>query len=95
LAELRYGSDKSKDPAKNHAALNGFLAPLEIVDFDAQAAGHYGNIRQDLEKRGLPIGSLDTLIAAHARSMGLTLVTNNTSEFTRVTGLLVEDWTVP
>ena len=95
LDELRYGADKSQDPPKNHAALNGFLAPLEIVEFDAQAAGHYGSIRADLEKRGLPIGPLDTLIAAHAQSLGLTLVTNNISEFTRVSGLLVEDWTVP
>ena len=95
LAELRYGADKSQNPAKNHAALNGFLAPLEIVEFDARAAGQYGNTRADLEKRGLPIGPLDTLIAAHAHSPGLTLVTNNISEFTRVSGLAVEDWTVP
>jgi tRNA(fMet)-specific endonuclease VapC len=93
LAELRYGADKSQDPAKNHAALNSFLAPVEIVEFDAQAAGQYGNIRADLERRGLPIGPLDTLIAAHALS--LTLVTNNIREFTRVSGLSVEDWTVP
>jgi tRNA(fMet)-specific endonuclease VapC len=95
LAELRYGADKSQDPAKNHAALNSFLAPVEIVEFDAQAAGQYGNIRTDLERRGLPIGPLDTLIAAHALSLGLTLVTNNIREFRRVSGLSVEDWTVP
>jgi len=95
LAELRYGADKSQGPGKNQAALNGFLAPLEIVEFDAQAAGHEGSIRADLEKRGLPIGSLDMLIAAHAQSLGLTMVTNNVSEFTRVPGLLVEDWTLP
>jgi len=95
LAELRYGADKSQDPPKNHAALNAFLAPLEVVEFDAQAAEQYGRIRADLEKRGLPIGPLDTLIATHAQSLGLTLVTNNLSEFTRVSGLVVEDWTVP
>jgi tRNA(fMet)-specific endonuclease VapC len=95
LAELRFGADKSQDSAKNHAAFNGFLAPLEIVEFDAQAAGQYGNIRVDLENRGLPIGPLDTLIAAHAQSLSLTLVTNNIREFTRVSGLSVEDWTVP
>jgi tRNA(fMet)-specific endonuclease VapC len=94
LAELRYGADKSQDPAKNHAALNSFLGPLEIVEFDAQAAGQYGGIRANLEKHGLPIGPLDTLIAAHALSLGLTLVTNNINEFTRVGGLAVEDWTV-
>jgi tRNA(fMet)-specific endonuclease VapC len=95
LAELRYGADKSHDPAKNHAALNSFLAPLEVIDFDARAAGHYGSIRADLEKRGLPIGPLDLLIAAHAQSLGLTLVTNNLGEFSRVSRLPVEDWTVP
>ena len=95
LAEVRYGADKSQNPRKNHAALNSFLAPLEIVEFDAQAAGQYGSIRADLEKRGLPIGALDTLIAAHAQSLSMTLVTNNISEFTRVSGLPVEDWTVP
>ena len=95
LAELRYGADKSQDPPKNHAALNAFLAPLEVVEFNAQAAGQYGSIRADLEKRGLPIGPLDTLIAAHAQSLGLTLVTNNLSEFNRVSGLAVEDWTAP
>jgi tRNA(fMet)-specific endonuclease VapC len=95
LAELRYGAEKSQNPSKNHAVLNAFLAPLEIVEFDAQASEDYGSIRRDLERRGLPIGALDTLIAAHARSLGLTLVTNNTREFTRVQGLPVEDWTVP
>jgi tRNA(fMet)-specific endonuclease VapC len=95
LAELRYGADKSQDPAKNHAALNSFLAPLEVVAFDVHAAGQYGTIRADLERRGLPIGPLDMLIAAHAQSLGLILVTNNISEFSRVTGLAVEDWTVP
>jgi tRNA(fMet)-specific endonuclease VapC len=95
LAELRYGADKSQNPPKNHAALLAFVAPLEVVDFDALAAERYGNIRADLEKRGLPIGALDTLIAAHAQSLGLTVVTNNVGEFTRVSGLAVEDWTVP
>lgn len=95
LAELRFGADKSQHPPKNHAALDAFLAPLEVVAFDARAAEQYGGIRADLEKRGLPIGSLDTLIAAHAQSLSLILVTNNVSEFTRVSGLVVEDWTIP
>jgi tRNA(fMet)-specific endonuclease VapC len=95
LAELRYGADKSQKPAANHAALDGFLASLEIVDFGGRAATHYGKVRADLETRGIPIGPLDTLIAAHALSLGVTLVTNNTAEFSRVNGLTVEDWSVP
>lgn len=95
LAELRYGADKSRDPTKNHAALEAFLAPLEIVDFDAAAADTYGRIRADLESRGVPIGSLDTVIAAHSLSLSVTLVTNNVREFARVTGLIVEDWAAP
>lgn len=94
LAELRFGADKSQAPAKNHAALNAFIAPLEIVEFDPSAAAHYGKIRADLEQRGLPIGSLDTLIAAHAHGLGIPLVTNNTREFSRVVGLTLEDWTI-
>jgi tRNA(fMet)-specific endonuclease VapC len=95
LAELRYGADKSQDPIKNHAALNSFLVPLDIVEFGADAAAEYGKIRAELERRGLPIGPLDNLIAAHARCLGLTLVTNNIGEFKRVVGLSVEDWTIP
>jgi len=95
LAELRFGADKSSDPAKNHTALDNFLLPLEIVPFDQRAAEQYGKVRTDLESRGLPIGPLDTLIAAHALSLGVPLVTNNTAQFARVEGLAVEDWTVP
>jgi tRNA(fMet)-specific endonuclease VapC len=73
LAELRYGADKSQNPGKNHIALNLFVAPLEIAEFDAAAAEVYGKVRADLEKRGLPIGPLDTMIAAHAQSLGLPL----------------------
>lgn len=94
-AELRYGADKSRDPARNHAALNFFLAPLEIADFDSQAAEGYGRVRVDLESRGQAIGPLDTMIAAHALSLGVVVVTNNISEFSRVVGLNVEDWTQP
>ncbi|MCC7337529.1 MAG: type II toxin-antitoxin system VapC family toxin [Pirellulaceae bacterium] len=92
LAELRYGADKSSDTGKNHAALDLFLAPLAIVDFDSQAAERYGVVRADLERRGLPIGPLDTMIAAHALRLVIPLVTNNTREFARVGGLLLEDW---
>jgi tRNA(fMet)-specific endonuclease VapC len=95
LAELRYGADKSQAPQKNHAALDGFLLPLAVVPFDAPAADIYGRVRADLERQGWPIGPLDTLIAAHALSLGLTLVTNNISEFARVAGLTLEDWSSP
>ena len=94
VAELRYGADKSARPAKNHAAVTAFLTPLTVVDFEITAADYYGTIRSDLERRGVPIGPLDTLIAAHAMSLGVTVVTNNTSEFARVPGLAIEDWSV-
>ncbi len=71
LAELRYGADKSSDPAKNHAALDSFVAPLEIAVLDELASERYGKIRSDLEVRGVPIGPLDTLIAGHALSLGV------------------------
>jgi tRNA(fMet)-specific endonuclease VapC len=87
LSELRYGADKSSHPDKNHTALNSFLAPLLIVDFDSQCADYYGKLRSDLERRGTPIGPLDTLIAAHCLSLQVPLVTNNTKEFSRVPGL--------
>jgi tRNA(fMet)-specific endonuclease VapC len=92
LAELRYGADKSTRSVEAHEALDQFLAPLSVVDFDRIAAGHYGTIRTDLERRGTPIGSLDLLIAAHALSLGVTLVTNNKSEYSRVPNLNIEDW---
>ena len=65
---------------------------MDIVDFDSGAADAYGVIRADLERRGLPIGDLDMLLAAHALSEGLIFVTHNTSEFQRVRGLQLEDW---
>ena len=93
LAELRYGAEKSSDPTKNHAALNLFLAPIAIVDFDPECAERYGEVRSNLERRGQTIGPLDTMIAAHALRLRLPLVTNNTKEFARVPGLALEDWT--
>lgn len=95
LAELRYGADKSAAPARNHAALDGFLAPILVADFDSPAADRYGKVRTYVEQQGTPIGPLDTMIAAHALSLATTLVTNNTSEFSRVPGLVWEDWTLP
>ena len=93
LAELNYGIQKSSNPIKNEKALENFLLPLEILNFDFSATISYGLIRADLEKKGMPIGSLDTLIAAHAKSKKLTLVTNNEKEFIRVSDLKVENWT--
>jgi len=76
LAELQYGIKKSTQATKNQIALNSFLLPLEIFDFDANASEEYGRIRVELESKGTPIGPLDTLIAAHAKVLGSTLVTN-------------------
>ena len=92
VAELEYGVRKSATPKKNETALTEFLEPFTILDFDSRAAVEYGTIRYDLEKSGLPIGSLDLLIAAHAKSLNLILVTNNESEFRRVANLTVENW---
>ena len=92
LAELRYGVSKSQHQAKNQAALNEFMLPLEVAAFDERATVAYGVLRAALEKKGTPIGLLDTMIAAHALSLDATLVTNNTREFNRVPKLDVVDW---
>ena len=84
LSELAYGIEKSSKPAQNREALHQFLLPLEIYDFDVAAATEYGEIRTLLESKGTPIGPLDTQIAAHARALGHTLITNNEREFNRV-----------
>ena len=91
-AELFYGVQKSQHRKQNQAALMQFMSPLEIAEFDIDAALSYGQIRTELESQGTPIGSLDTFIAGHAVSMGVTLVTNNEREFSRVPGLIVENW---
>ncbi len=93
LAELEYGVSKSTDPERNQQALNEFLLPLEIAPFDRSACSYYGRIRTALERKGSPIGSMDLLIAAHALSLSILLVTNNEKEFRRVPGLRVENWT--
>ncbi len=92
VAELQYGIQKSRYPEENRHALELFLMPLLIADFDAQAAVAYGDLRVALEKAGTPIGALDALIAAHALSLDVTLVTNNTREFSRVPGLQIANW---
>jgi len=93
VAELQYGVEKSQHQAQNQQALAQFLLPFVIVEFGYDAAVAYGGIRATLERAGTPIGTLDMLIAAHALSLDLALVTNNTREFTRVSGLRLEDWT--
>jgi tRNA(fMet)-specific endonuclease VapC len=91
VSELAYGVAKSRS-TKNRAALEQFLLPLHIADYDADAATAYGDLRAKLESLGKPIGPLDTLIAAHAFALGVVLVTNNEKEFKRVPKLKVENW---
>ena len=93
FAELEYGVKKSTDVARNAQALLLFTAPLVIVPFDAAAASAYGDVRSDLERRGRTIGALDTMIGAQALALGVTLVTNNTREFSRIRGIELENWT--
>jgi tRNA(fMet)-specific endonuclease VapC len=92
LAELAYGVQKSERVAQNNLALAEFLAPIDIKPFSEVAAVEFGKIRAFLEKKGTLIGEYDLLIAAHARSIGATLVTNNTREFKRVPELKIENW---
>lgn len=95
LAELQFGVWRSSDPPRNMVALAQFCAPLEICPFDQRAAAAYGSVRAALATAGLPIGPLDTLIAAHAMALRATIVTSNEREFRRVPGLRVENWTRP
>jgi len=91
-AELEYGVSRSSFVEENRQAMIEFLSVIPVISFDDMDARHYGDIRAHLEKKGIVIGGNDMLIAAHARSKGLILVTNNTREFCRVPGLKVEDW---
>jgi tRNA(fMet)-specific endonuclease VapC len=92
LSELTYGVEKSALREQNLTALQQFLLPLELVEFDDRAAFVYGKVRAELERSGQPIGSMDMLIAAHALSVAAILVTNNGREFQHVEGLIIEDW---
>jgi tRNA(fMet)-specific endonuclease VapC len=94
LAELRFGVEKSRQAEKNRQALDDFVLPLEIADFDEKAAEIYGKVRASLEKEGTPIGSMDMMIGAHALGLGATLVTNNAREFKRIKHLKVVDWSL-
>lgn len=92
VAELEYGAQKSGS-ARNLVALQQFLEPLTVADFDRAASAIYGKLRAGLEAAGTPIGPLDMQIAAHALALGVTLVSNNTREFERVPGLQLVNWT--
>ena len=94
LAELMHGAEKSSRPAANLAVVEDFCSRLEVLPYGPKAAQHYGQIRAALEIAGTPIGVNDLHIAAHARSEGLVVVTNNRSEFDRVAALQVEDWSL-
>jgi tRNA(fMet)-specific endonuclease VapC len=92
IAELEYGVARSGHPDQNRVALMEFLLPFAVLDFDQSASSHYGQIRASLESAGTPIGPMDLLLAAQARSRSLVLVTNNEKEFKRVEGLRIENW---
>ena len=93
LSELEYGVMKSAKPEQNRMALAQFIAPIETPSYDDAAAQHYGEIRAYLERQGTPIGSFDMLIAAHALSLKSILITNNETEYKRVSNLKIENWT--
>jgi tRNA(fMet)-specific endonuclease VapC len=93
-SELLYGIEVSPRRQQDAAALNAFLNYVEVLDFPDRASPHYAQIRAQLKKSGKMIGANDLFIAAHARSLGLTLVTHNTQEFRRVHRLAIEDWTL-
>jgi tRNA(fMet)-specific endonuclease VapC len=94
-AELLYGVEVSPRRAQDAAALAAFLPYAEALALDEDSALHYADIRADLKRRGAMIGANDLFIAAHARAFGATLVTNNVAEFQHVSGLTIENWTVP
>lgn len=92
LAELVHGAEKSAFPERNLRTVEDFISRLDVLSYDQKAAFHYGSIRAELEKKGTPIGLNDLHIAAHARSEALTLITNNLREFSRVNGLISDNW---
>ena len=94
-SELLYGVEVSPRRTQDATALDAFLPHVEVLEIRDEAAPHYAAIRADLKRRGQMIGANDLFIAAHARSLALTLVTNNTAEFGRVRGLTLENWTLP
>lgn len=95
LMELIYGAEKSSNAERNLAGVEGFAARLEVLKYDQEAAAHTGQLRAELARLGKQIGPYDQMIAGHARSQGLIVVTNNHREFDRVPGLRIEDWVAP
>jgi len=87
-----YGAEKSAQPERNLRDIEGFIGRLEVLHYDEKAAFHTAQIRVELEKLDTPIGAYDQMIAGHARSCGLIVVTNNTREFQRVSGIRIENW---
>ena len=94
VMELLYGVELSAQAQRNLAQVEGFIARLEVLDYDVAAAAHTAQIRAELKTAGMQIGPYDQMIAGHARSRGLVIVTHNTPEFQRVAGLRIEDWLV-
>ena len=92
LYELLHGAERSARPAEGRQAVERFAARLDVLPYDSQAAVHTADIRATLERRGLPIGAYDLMIAGHARSRGLVVVTGHLRGFERVEGLRSEDW---
>jgi len=92
LGELHFGAERSSQTERNLADINSMVAHMEVAAFEDHAAEHFGQLRAELYSIGQPIGPYDMMIAGHARSMGLILVTNNTAEFERVPGLRLENW---
>ncbi|MEC4728608.1 tRNA(fMet)-specific endonuclease VapC [Shewanella sp. D64] len=92
LAELLHGASKSVKPEHNLRIVEDFVSRLDVLNYGAKAASHYGDIRANLERKGTPIGVNDLHISGHARSEALIIVTNNEKEFIRVDGLRVENW---
>lgn len=92
-SELLFGVSKSLYKGKNMRNLKLLIKDIRVIPYTQECADAYGAIRYELEKKGTPIGHLDMLIAAHSKTLGMSLVTNNTKEFSRVPGLDIEDWT--
>ena len=93
-SELMFGVEVSPKRRQDEAALTSFLRYVEVLDFPDEAASHYAKIRAELKARGTMIGANDLFIAAHARSLGLMLITNNTREFKQVRGLSIDNWAI-
>ena len=92
LGELHYGAEKSARRVDNLTAIEHFVSRLDVLPFEAKAAAHYGQVRAELERAGTPCGPHDMQIGGHARSQGLIIVTNNMREFSRMSGIRVENW---